>query len=61
MRTVEEQKIEELNKRKTPIVAIDESLDKYDNVILFPEKQAKCNEILKAAGHPKDAKVKHKV
>jgi hypothetical protein len=58
MSTIEEQKIEELNKRKAPIVVIDESLDKYDNVILFPEKQAKYNEMLRAAGHP-NGKIKH--
>ena len=44
--------IEELNKRKTPIVRIDESLDKYDNIVLFPEKLAKANEILKISGLP---------
>jgi hypothetical protein len=35
-------------------VVIDESLDKYDNVILFPEKLAKTKEILKKTGHPKE-------
>jgi hypothetical protein len=52
MSTPEELKIKELNERKAPIVVIDESLDKYDNVVLFPEKLAKANEILKKTGHP---------
>ena len=54
MSTIEELKIKELNERKAPIVVIDESLDKYDNVVVFPEKLAKMNEILKKTGHPKD-------
>ena len=54
MSTTEDLKIAELNKRKAPIVVIDESLDKYDNTVPFPEKLAKINEILKKTGHPKD-------
>jgi hypothetical protein len=46
--------IDEPNKAKMPIVVIDESLDKYDNVIAFPEKHAIMNGILKKTGHPKD-------
>lgn len=45
--------IEELNKRKTPIVIIDKSLEKYKGKILFPEKLAKANEVLKKIGLPK--------
>ena len=45
--------LEELNKRKTPIVIIDESLDKYINVVLFPEKLAKANITAKKLGLPK--------
>jgi hypothetical protein len=52
MSTVEDIKIAELNKKKAPIVVIDESLDKYDNTNPFPEKLAKANEILKRTGHP---------
>ncbi|MEO7213727.1 hypothetical protein [Mucilaginibacter sp.] len=48
--------IEELNKKKVPVVKIDESLDKYDNVVLFPEKLAKANEMLRTIGLPKDRK-----
>ena len=49
-----DKKIAELHKRKAPIVKIDESLDKYDNVLPFPEKHEKMNEILKKTGHPKN-------
>ena len=42
------------NKRKAPIVTIDESLNKYKDVVLFPEKLERANEILKKTGHPKD-------
>jgi hypothetical protein len=48
--------IRELNKRKTPVVIIDESLDKYDNIVLFPDKVAKANEMLRTVGLPKDKK-----
>jgi hypothetical protein len=60
MSTIEELKIEELNKRKTPIVVIDESLDKYDTMVLFPEKLAKANEMLRTAGHPEDTIMNNK-
>ncbi len=45
-------KIEELNKSKKPIVAIDTSLNKYQNRTLFPEKLALANEQLKGAKLP---------
>jgi len=52
--------IKELNKSKVPVVRIDESLDKYDNVILFPDKVAKANEMLRTVGLPKvNRKRKH--
>ena len=44
---------EKLKKRKITIVAVDKSLDKYDDKILFPEKLAKANEMLKKIGLPK--------
>lgn len=44
--------IKELNKRKTPIVVIDKSLEKYQGKILFPEKLAKANAVLKKIGLP---------
>ena len=36
-------RIKELNKRKVPIVIMDESLNKYNDVVLFPEKLSKAN------------------
>ena len=52
MRTLEEEKAAELNNGKAPLVIIDESLNKYKDVVLFPEKLEKMNEILKKTGHP---------
>jgi hypothetical protein len=46
--------IEEFNKRKVPVVRIDKSLDKYNDMVLFPEKVAKANEMLRTIGLPKD-------
>ncbi|MDX9789214.1 MAG: hypothetical protein WCY89_12600 [Flavobacteriaceae bacterium] len=43
----------ELKKRKTPIVKIDKSLDKFDDKVLFPEKLEKANAMLKKVGLPK--------
>ncbi len=43
----------ELKKRKIPIVKINNSLDKFDEKILFPEKLEKANEMLKKNGLPK--------
>ncbi|WP_312763223.1 hypothetical protein [Epilithonimonas sp.] len=45
----------ELKKRKIPIVVIDESLNKFDDKILFPEKLEKANQMLKKIGLPKIA------
>lgn len=42
----------DLNKKKVPAVRIDSSLDKYNNVVLFPEKLAKANEQIKKSGFP---------
>ncbi len=44
--------IEELNKRKVPIVAIDPALDKYRDRIMFPKKLEKANKMLKNAKLP---------
>ena len=46
-------KIKELNKRKTPIVIINKSLDKIADKVLFPEKLKEANNILKTVGLPK--------
>ena len=45
--------VEELNKRKAPIVTIDQSLEKYKDKIVCPEKLHKANEMLKTARLPK--------
>ena len=45
--------IEELNASKVPIVIIDKSLDKLDEVVLFPEKVKKANETIAKIGLPK--------
>jgi hypothetical protein len=36
----------EINKKKVPAVRIDSTLNKFDKVILFPEKLAKANEMI---------------
>jgi len=43
----------EINVKKVPAVRIDPSLDKYDNIVLFPEKLDSANEQLKKSGFPK--------
>jgi hypothetical protein len=40
-------------------VRIDLALNKYDNVVLFPEKLAKANKLLRKAGPPKFPKLKN--
>jgi hypothetical protein len=44
--------IQELNKSKVPIVAIDPSLGKYRDKTPFPEKLEKANKMLKKAKLP---------
>ena len=39
--------------KKALSVQIDKSLNKYDGIVLFPEKLAKANEMLKTVGLPK--------
>ena len=53
--------IKEIAKRKIPIVRIDKSLNKYDDIVLFPKKLEKANKILSTIGLPKlqDAKKQH--
>ena len=43
----------EINEKKVPAVRIDTSLDKYDNIVLFPNKLEKANEKIKKSGFPK--------
>lgn len=45
--------IEQLNSSKVPVVRIDPALNKYASQVLFPEKVAKANEVLKRIGLPK--------
>ena len=45
--------IAEIQKRRIPIVRVDKSLDKYDDIILFPDKLEKANEMLRKIGLPK--------
>jgi len=47
-------KIDELNKKKTPVVKIDNKLEKYQGQVLFPKKLKKANDILDKNGLPKD-------
>jgi hypothetical protein len=44
---------EEIKKRKIPIVRVDKSLNKFDDMILFPDKLEKTNEMLRKIGLPK--------
>jgi hypothetical protein len=48
--------IKELNKRKTPIVTIDKSLEKYKKQPLFQDKVDKANEVIRKVGLPKKKK-----
>lgn len=50
--------IKDLNKNKVPIVRIDKSLNKYDEIVLFPDKVEKANEMLRTIGLPKIQKKK---
>ncbi|MGB4848958.1 MAG: hypothetical protein WBP41_13630 [Saprospiraceae bacterium] len=45
--------IKDLKQKKVPIVKIDKSLNKYDKVVLFPEKLEKANEMLRTVGLPR--------
>jgi hypothetical protein len=44
--------IEELNQSKLPIVQIDKSLEIYREKVLFEEKLAQANDVLKRVGLP---------
>ncbi len=49
-------KVKKLNKKKIPIVTIDNSLEKYKNEPLFQDKVDKANEVLHKVGLPKKKK-----
>ena len=42
----------ELNEKKIPVVRIDKSLNKYSNVVLFPEKVEKAKQAIAKFGLP---------
>jgi hypothetical protein len=46
-------KIDQLNNSKVPVIVFDKKLEQFRDKILFPEKLAKANEILKKVGLPK--------
>lgn len=48
----------EIKKRKIPIVRIDDSLNKYDGIVLFPDKLEKANRKLGQVGLPEQWKDK---
>jgi len=45
--------IKELNKKGTPVVRIDKSLEKFKEIPLFQDKVDKANEMLRTVGLPK--------
>lgn len=45
--------INKLNSSKTPIIVFDKKLEELRDVVLFPEKLKKANEILSRVGLPK--------
>ena len=51
--------IEELNKRKIPIVKQNKTLNKHNNTVLFPDKLKKANKTLGMIGLPESAKKPH--
>lgn len=44
--------LHEINENKVPAVRLDASLDKYDDVVLFPDTLVKANEQIKKSGFP---------
>lgn len=42
----------ELNDKKVPVVRIDKSLNKYSNIVLFPEKVEKAKQAFEKLGLP---------
>jgi hypothetical protein len=45
--------IKDLNKKKAPIVRIDNSLEKFKKLPIFQDKVDKANEMLRTVGLPK--------
>ncbi len=52
MKTETKKNIEEINKSKSPIVAIDPALNKYQGKVLFPKKLAIAEAKLKGVKLP---------
>jgi hypothetical protein len=48
--------IKELNSKKTPIVTIDKSLEKFKKQPIFQDKVDKANEVIRKVGLPKKKK-----
>lgn len=44
------------NKSKSPLIRIDDSLEKYKDQVLFKDKLDKANKMLKTTGLPKPKK-----
>ena len=42
----------ELNEKKVPVVRVDKSLNKYSDVVLFPEKVEKAKQAFDKLGLP---------
>jgi len=42
----------ELNDKKVPVVRVDKSLNKYNGVVLFPEKVEKAKQAFEKLGVP---------
>ncbi len=53
--------VQELNKKKTPIAVIDNSLEKYKELPLFQDKVDKANGMLRTVGLPKDKSKQHPI
>ncbi|MCF8374050.1 MAG: hypothetical protein K9H64_20680 [Bacteroidales bacterium] len=51
-------KLKDIDTKKKPIVVIDKSLDFFNDKVLFPDKLAKANEMLKKVGLPKLNRIK---
>ena len=49
--------IKELDTKRKPVILIDKSLDFFNDKVLFPEKVAKANEMLRKVGLPKTEKI----
>ncbi|MEO6719736.1 MAG: hypothetical protein ABIN67_05180 [Ferruginibacter sp.] len=49
----------ELNYKKVPVVRVDKLLNKYTNVVLFPEKVEKAKQAFKKFGLPDLKKRSH--